>query len=46
VQRQPRKGRKDRSSQQVLIERAEEAHKEVTRLRKRKPKGVARRKLR
>jgi polyphosphate kinase len=42
-QREPGKGRKGRSSQQLLIEGAEARHKEATRLRKRKPKGVARR---
>ncbi len=43
VQRKPRPGRKDQSSQLVLIDRAEKAHKEATRLRKRRTKGIARR---
>jgi polyphosphate kinase len=43
VQRVPGKGRKGKSSQQLLIERAEKRYKEATRLRKRRPKGIARR---
>ena len=43
VQRQPRDERKDKSSQQILIERAEKAYKDATRLRKRTPKGIAKR---
>jgi len=43
VQRQPRNERKDKSSQQTLIERAEKAYKDATRLRKRTPKGIAKR---
>jgi polyphosphate kinase len=43
LQRQPRKERKDKSSQQVLIERAEKAYKDATRLRKRTPQGIAKR---
>jgi polyphosphate kinase len=40
VQRRSRKGK---SSQSVLIEQAEARHKEATRLRRRRPKGIARR---
>jgi polyphosphate kinase len=43
VQRRPEKDRKARHSQRMLIDRAENRLKEATRLRKRKPKGVARR---
>jgi polyphosphate kinase len=43
VQRRPDEGAKARHSQQTLIDRAEKRLKEATRLRKRKPKGVARR---
>ena len=43
VQRQPHNERKDKSSQQILIERAEKAYKDATRLRKRAPKGIAKR---
>ena len=43
VQRQPRSEQKDKSSQQTLIERAEKAYKDATRLRKRTPQGIARR---
>ena len=43
VQRQPHNERKDKSSQQTLIERAEKAYKDATRLRKRTPKGIAKR---
>ncbi|MBW1684888.1 MAG: polyphosphate kinase 1 [Deltaproteobacteria bacterium] len=43
VQRQPRNEGKDKSSQQTLIERAEKAYKDATRLRKRTPKGIAKR---
>ena len=43
VQRTPGPGRKEKSSQQALIDWAEKRHKEATRLRKRRPKGIARR---
>jgi polyphosphate kinase len=43
VQRRPEKDGKARHSQRMLIDRAEKRLKEATRLRKRKPKGVARR---
>jgi len=43
LQRQPRSERKDKSSQQTLIEHAEKAYKEATRLRKRTPQGIAKR---
>ncbi|MDH3214085.1 MAG: polyphosphate kinase 1 [Myxococcales bacterium] len=43
VQRRPEKAGKARHSQRMLIDRAEKRLKEATRLRKRKPKGVARR---
>ena len=43
VQRQPRNEHKDKSSQQTLIERAEKAYKDATRLRKRTPQGIAKR---
>ena len=43
LQRVPGKGRKGRGSQEILIERAEKRYREATRLRKRRPKGVARR---
>jgi polyphosphate kinase len=39
----PEEGEKAHSSQRRQIERAEKAQKEVTRLRKRKPRGIARR---
>jgi polyphosphate kinase len=45
-QRQPAEGDDARSSQELLVEWAERRHKEATRLRKRKPKGVARRQVR
>ena len=43
VQRRTVKEGKARHSQRMLIERAEKRLKEATRLRKRKPKGIARR---
>jgi polyphosphate kinase len=43
IQRVPARGRKGRSSHEILIERAEKRLKEATRLRKRRPKGIARR---
>jgi polyphosphate kinase len=43
AQRRPDQDTKARHSQQTLIDRAEKRLKEATRLRKRKPKGVARR---
>ena len=43
IQRQPSKPRRDKSSQTYFIEATEKAHKEATRLRKRKPKAMARR---
>jgi len=43
IQRQPSKPRRDKSSQTYFIEATEKAHKEATRLRKRKPKTAARR---
>jgi polyphosphate kinase len=43
VQRMPGEGEDPRSSQQVLIELAERRQKEAQRLKKRKPKGIARR---
>ena len=46
VQRVPGRGRKAKGSQQILIERAEQRHKDATRLRKRRAKGVARRQWR
>ena len=47
VQRTPSsKGRRSKSSQQLLIEHAEKRHKEVNRLRRRKPKGIAKRRMR
>lgn len=47
VQRTPAgKGRRSRSSQQLLIEHAEKRHKEVTRLRRRKPRTMAKRRMR
>jgi polyphosphate kinase len=46
VQRVPGRGRKAKSSQQILIERAEERLKDATRLRKRRAKGIARRQWR
>jgi polyphosphate kinase len=42
VQRVPGKGRKGRASQELLAERAEQRHREATRLRKRRTRGVAR----
>ena len=42
VQRVPGEGRKGKSSQALLAERAEKRYKQATRLRKRKPKGVTR----
>jgi len=42
VQRVPGEGRKGKSSQELLAERAEKRYKQATRLRKRKPKGVTR----
>ncbi len=42
----PEKGKDEVSSQQLLIEWAEGRHREATRLRKRKPKGIARRNVR
>jgi len=44
VQRQPHgKGRKSRGSHQQWIEWADRRHREATRLRKRKPRGIAHR---
>jgi polyphosphate kinase len=43
LQRVPAKGRKGRSSQQVLIEWADKRFKDATRLRKRRAKGIGRR---
>ncbi len=43
VQRMPGEGDDPRSSQQILIELAERRQKEAQRLKKRKPKGIARR---
>ncbi len=43
VPREAPEDKEARSSQEILIEDAEAAYKEATRLRKRKPKGVARR---
>jgi polyphosphate kinase len=43
TQRKDGEGRRGRSSQVLLAERAEKRHKQATRLRKRKPKGVNRR---
>jgi polyphosphate kinase len=43
VQRQAGDGRKERASQILLAEHASKRLKEATRLRKRKPQGVARR---
>ena len=40
LQRQPPKSQKAKSSQQLLIDSAEKRHKEATRLRKRKPRGI------
>ncbi|MDB4433270.1 polyphosphate kinase 1 [bacterium] len=45
-QRGPAEGDDTRGAQELLIEWAEIRHKEATRLRKRKPKGVARRQVR
>jgi polyphosphate kinase len=42
-QRVPGEGEDPRSSQQILIELAERRQKEALRLKKRKPKGIARR---
>ena len=42
VQRQPTTAR-SKSCQEVLIERAEKRHRQATRLRRRKPRGIARR---
>ena len=46
IQRQPGKGRKSKSSHQLLIEHAERRYKDATRLRRRQPKGIAKRRLR
>ena len=43
VQRMPGEGEDPRSSQQILIDLAERRQKEAQRLKKRKPKGIARR---
>ncbi|MFO1423677.1 MAG: polyphosphate kinase 1 [Candidatus Competibacteraceae bacterium] len=43
VQRMPGEGDDPRGSQQILIELAEQRQKEAQRLKKRKPKGIARR---
>lgn len=43
IQRQPEKGGEARSSQAILADDAEAEYREATRLRKRKPKGIARR---
>ncbi|MER2527336.1 MAG: polyphosphate kinase 1 [Candidatus Competibacter denitrificans] len=43
VQRMPREGEDPRGCQQLLIELAERRQKEALRLKKRKPKGIARR---
>ena len=43
VQRTPGEGEEPRGSQQILIELAERRQKEAQRLKKRKPKGIARR---
>jgi polyphosphate kinase len=43
VQRAPGEGEDPRGSQQILIELAEQRQKEAQRLKKRKPKGIARR---
>ncbi|GAB4566348.1 MAG: polyphosphate kinase 1 [Haliangiales bacterium] len=47
VQRRPAKGgRKAKSSQQMFVERAEKRYKEATRLKRRQPRGVAKRRPR
>ena len=46
IQRPGGNGRKGRSSQQHLIEWAESRYREATRLKKRKPKGIAKRNIR
>jgi len=43
VQREPAKGRRGRGAHQKLTEWAERRHREATRLRKRKPRGLAHR---
>ncbi len=42
VQRMPTKGRKHKSNHQQFIEHAEKRHRDATRLRRRQPKGIAR----
>jgi polyphosphate kinase len=44
-QRVPGPGRKGKSSQLTLAEHADKRRKEATRLRKRRPRGVARRRV-
>lgn len=46
VQRTPTKGRKSKGSQQQLIEHAEKRYRAATRLKRRKTKGIAKRRLR
>jgi polyphosphate kinase len=46
MQRTPGKNKKSKGSQQQLMEHAEKRYKEATRLKRRKPKSIARRRLR
>lgn len=46
VQRMPAIGKKSKGSQQLLIEHAERRYREATRLKRRKTKGIAKRRLR
>ena len=46
VQRMSSKGRKSKGTHQLLIEHAERRYKEATRLKRRKTKGIAKRRLR
>ncbi len=46
VQRMPVKRKEERSSQRALIEWAEKRHREASRLRRRKPRGISRRNVR
>ncbi len=46
IQRTPSKGKKSRGAHQALIEHAERRYKAATRLKRRKTKGIAKRRLR
>jgi polyphosphate kinase len=46
VQRRPPKRKSAKSCQQAFIEHTEKRHRDATRLKRRQPRGIARRRLR